>query len=396
MTELLCSLKSFYPSDVTEPVQQELWSVTYSSLQHPSTRLDLSSPPKLFFLPHAGLLPVYRPNEKRRALDRFTLRLVESKLPGALLGIDYLQKKYRHGLAADTIKQAGSVVLSFLTFLNGTNRDILNLSRQDIEAYVENEQERGLKVGTVRTNLRAIYTFVGFLVEQELAPAVILLKKIRIKPPEILPKAIPLEDIEKLLAVITNIRDRALILLLLRTGMRIGELLKVKLSDIILPEQKILIYLGEKNFQGRVVYFGDDADGALRQWLQIRKKDKDFLFYSPCRESLCYVAAWSIMRKYLKVAGLAHQGYSLHCLRHTFATDMLNAGLRLEVLQQLLGHRSIEITRRYARMSDITRETEYFKAMTIIETGGNCYESHRINSPLQAVFEEKKFGLSHG
>ncbi|MDA3971352.1 MAG: tyrosine-type recombinase/integrase [Desulfobulbaceae bacterium] len=396
MTELLCSLKSFYPSHVTEPVQQELWSVTYSSFQHPSTRLDLSSPPKLFFLPHAGLLPVYRPNEKRRALDRFTLRLVESKLPGALLGIDYLQKKYRHNLAADTIKQSGSVVLSFLTFLNGTSRDILNLSSQDIEAYVENEQERGLKVGTVRTNLRAIYTFIGFLVEQEVAAAEILLKKIRIKPPEILPKAIPLEDIEKLLAVTTNIRDRALILLLLRTGMRIGELLNVKISDIILSEQKILIYLGEKNYQGRVVYFGDDADQALRQWLQIRKKDKEFLFYSPCRESLGYVAAWSVMRKHLEAAEIAHKGYSLHCLRHTFATDMLNAGLRLEVLQQLLGHRSIEITRRYARMSDITRETEYFKAMTIIETGGKCYESQRVNSPLQAVFEEKKFGLSHG
>jgi hypothetical protein len=73
---------------------------------------------------------------------------------------------------------------------------------------------------------------------------------------------------------------------------------------------------------------------------------------------------------------------------------MLNAGLRLEVLQQLLGHQSVEITRRYARMSDTTRENEYFKAMVTIENGG-VYESHRVNSELQAVFEEKKLVRSH-
>jgi len=56
-------------------------------------------------------------------------------------------------------------------------------------------------------------------------------------------------------------------------------------------------------------------------------------------------------------------------LRHTFASEMLNAGLRLEVLQQLLGHSSLEVTRQYARLTDKTREKEYFHAMTIIERG---------------------------
>jgi len=148
---------------------------------------------------------------------------VKAGCQALLYGIEYLQKKYRNNLAAGTIKQSGAVVLSFLAFLNKRNRGILNLARQDIEAYVENEQDRGLTVGAVRTNLRALYTFIGFLVEQEVLPSEILLKKIRIKPPEILARAIALEDIEKLLAVIDNIRDRAMILLLLRTGMRIAQ-----------------------------------------------------------------------------------------------------------------------------------------------------------------------------
>jgi site-specific recombinase XerD len=171
--------------------------------------------------------------------------------------------------------------------------------------------------------------------------------------------------------------------------MRIGELLNVTIPDIHLAERKILIYQGEKNYQGRVVYYSKDAEQALREWLEIRNPTKPYLFYSKNRPNISYVAAWTTMKNALETAGLSGKGYSLHSLRHTFATDMLNAGLRLEVLQQLLGHRSVEITRRYARMSDSTRETEYFKAMTTIEKGG-IYEPHRVNSELQAVFEEKK------
>jgi integrase len=102
-----------------------------------------------------------------------------------------------------------------------------------------------------------------------------------------------------------------------------------------------------------------------------------------------------MFKQAIEAAGLSGKGYSLHSLRHTFATDMLNAGLRLEVLQQLLGHRSIEITRRYARMSDTTREVEYFRAMATIEKGGT-HEPHRINSELQKVFEEKKLVGTYG
>jgi len=72
----------------------------------------------------------------------------------------------------------------------------------------------------------------------------------------------------------------------------------------------------------------------------------------------------------LSTAGLQHKGYTLHSLRHTFASELLNAGMRLECLQLLLGHSDIEMTRRYARLTDKSREEEYFRAMKIIERGG--------------------------
>jgi site-specific recombinase XerD len=176
--------------------------------------------------------------------------------------------------------------------------------------------------------------------------------------------------------------------------MRIGELLKVKMADIIQAERKILLSVGEKNLLGRVVYYSTAAEQALKKWLAARSMTSNYLFYGYAGQELSYVAAWNIMKVALQKSGLTRQGYSLHSLRHTFATNMLNAGLRLEVLQQLLGHLTIDITLQYARIADITREEAYFKAMEIIEKGGN-HEHDRVNPELQAVFEEKKLLRSH-
>ena len=102
---------------------------------------------------------------------------------------------------------------------------ILKITRQDICAFVEHEQDRGLKINSVISNLRDVYTFINFLVEREILPQTVKSRKIRLKMPDLLPRAIPEEHMAVLLSDISNTRNRALILLLLRTGMRIGELL---------------------------------------------------------------------------------------------------------------------------------------------------------------------------
>ena len=389
MTEQSCILNNFHPDEWAISVLQKHWPVTLS----PTDRSLTPSPQ--FFSPITDSQAVRSPGKRRLALDRCSARIINSGLPGADLAVEYLQDKYRNNLAMSTIKDAGGTILSFLIFLDQTGTNILDVTRQDIGGFVEHEQDRGLKISSVRNHLRSVYTFVNFLVEQEILLPKIMYKKIRLNLPELLPRAIPTEDVNALLAAINTIRDRALILLLLRTGMRIGELLNVKVADIIVPERKILLYVGEKNYQGRVVYYSEDAERALQEWLQTRDEQREYLFYSPSRKILSYVAAWMVMKKILERAGLSGKGYSLHSLRHTFATDMLNAGLRLEALQKLLGHQSIEITLRYAKLSNTTRKNEYFKAMTVIEQGGH-HESHRVNSQLQAVFEEKKLLTAHG
>lgn len=335
------------------------------------------------------------PTDKRRILDRFSHLLAVSALPGAELAIEYLYSKYIRDLSIHTIRQTGGVVFSFLQFLHGDGSTIFTLTRRDIGSFVEYEQDRGLRPISIIGYLRALYAFIAYLVQEEILQHEIMQRKIRIQEPETLPKAILQEDIPLLLDAIASVRDRALILLLLRTGMRIGELLAIQINDIVLSDRKILIYLGSKNYQGRAVYFSEDAEHALKHWLRIRDSKKRYLFYGPTLEQLSYSTAWGVMRKTLERAGLVHKKYSLHSLRHTFATDMVNAGMRIEVLQQLLGHQSIEMTMKYAKLSAKTREQDYFRAMQIIEKGGNCDEPYRVSNALQKVFEEKKLLQPH-
>jgi integrase/recombinase XerD len=152
--------------------------------------------------------------------------------------------------------------------------------------------------------------------------------------------------------------------------MRIGELLNTRVEDINLREQCVQIIEAEKNRVGRVVYLSADAKGALSRWMKIRKRESEYLFYGRAAGPLGYEAARAVFKHCLDKASLAHKGYTLHCLRHTYASELLNAAMPLQCLQELLGHKSIEMTRRYARLTDNTRREAYYKAMTIIEAGG--------------------------
>ena len=229
----------------------------------------------------------------------------------------------------------------------------------------------------------SVQAFLRYLVEEGIVSADIFGRRIRLQLPERLPRAMDPDDLRKLLSVIRDIRDRAMIMVLLRTGMRIGELLQTKVADVHIKERRIEIYEGEKNRLGRVVYLSDDAVLALRKWLKKRNPWEESLIYTRT-DTMSYSTARTIFKRYLAKAGLAGKGYSLHTLRHTFATELLNAGMRLECLQVLLGHRSIEETRRYARLTDKTREEEYFKAMSKIERR-NSHD--RCDPELAAIFE---------
>jgi site-specific recombinase XerD len=305
----------------------------------------------IFVQPVAAAVKSY---VRQQVLDRILEQIYGQDLLAKSYVEQYLRYKYRRNCKANTLKIAATSLVQFLSFFASKGNIVLEqLSREDIEAFVEDLQDRGLKPSTVCIRLRNVYGFLRFLIlEYKVVSWELMERKIKLQLPDRLPRAIDAQHIEQLLAVIDNPRDRALILILLRTGLRIGELLNCKVDDVDLGEQKILIYQSDKTCDGRAVYYSDDAHQALLAWLRVRDPLKRQLFYGRGANPLCYEAARSILQKYLQKAGLHHNGYTLHCLRHTYATDL-----------------NLEITRRYARLSDKTREEEYFTAMERILKG---------------------------
>jgi integrase/recombinase XerD len=325
------------------------------------------------------------PEGSLAALLKILKRLSRLDLPGKDQVEAYLrQLTYGNRRPRTLYSRFGTLVL-FLGMIKNSGKVYLKeITRSDVEAFIEQEQDRGIKITTIRTRLVSVLAFLRHLVEEEIVSAELFVRRIRLQLPERLPRAMDLDDLQKLLSVIRDVRDRALVLILLRTGMRIGELLNTKVTDVHIKERKIEIYEGEKNRLGRVVYLSDDAILALRKWLKKRNPGEAYLFYGKNVETMSYSTARLIFRRYLEKAGLMDQAYSLHWLRHTFATELLNVGMRLECLQVLLGHRSIEETRRYARLTDKTREEEYFRAMSKIERR-NSHD--RCDPELATLFE---------
>jgi integrase/recombinase XerD len=332
------------------------------------------------FLPSIILPEIYRGKsgkifyprytQEARALHWALNRLAGWELPGKEHVEEYIRSMYRRNFRPRTYASALTAIYDFLNGVKDSGKTRLEeITKNDIEAFIEREQDRGMMLSTVRTKLHCVNAFLGYAMDAGIIRTEVLARRIRLRKPETLPRAMDPDDVKQLLSVIDNPKDRAMIMVLLRTGMRIGELLNAKIHDLRLRDRRIDIYEGEKNRLGRVVYLSDDAMSVLNAWLKLRDPQKEFLFYATGMNSMSYSTARQIFVECLKKAGLVHKGYTVHCLRHTFASELLNAGMRIECLQPLMGHSSLDVTRRYARLTDKTREEEYFRAMSIIERG---------------------------
>jgi integrase/recombinase XerD len=152
--------------------------------------------------------------------------------------------------------------------------------------------------------------------------------------------------------------------LLLRSGMRVGEAASLRLADVDLAQQTVRIERGEKNGRGRIVYFTADAQAALEVWLAqcAPFSEVPWLFFTKKTKRIRAGTINERFQRYRVRAGI-EKPYSPKSLRHTFATQLLNAGVPLTTVQELLGHDRITTTQCYARLHDRTKRRDYFAAM---------------------------------
>ena len=239
---------------------------------------------------------------KRRGqvLEHAVNKLACTEFKGKQYVQEYVRCQHRSCCSPNTIRNSYQGLEAFLVYLQGEGkRDLEEIERRDIEGFVEHEQDRGMKLSTVKMRLGIVKAFLRFMTEKGLIGEEVFPWKLKIKLPDTLPRAMDPEDVQRLLAAPGTERDRAMIVLLLRTGMRIGELLKTRMVDVNMTEQKILIYEAQKNHLGRVVYFSDDAKVALEKWLEKRNRKHEVLFYGPRGKVLSYPAARMMFVKYI-------------------------------------------------------------------------------------------------
>ena len=194
------------------------------------------------------------------------------------------------------------------------------------------------------------------------------------KLPRGLPKHLKDEQIEILFNNLKGCRDRAMFMVMLRCGLRVEEVAHLSLGDIDLKRRMLFIQDG-KGAKDRMVYISNDALHTLLDYLRVRLSNKVKKVFLVEKGPLTGqpISIRGIQKRMEYYARKTNQKISCHHLRHTMATQMLNADADLSTIQDLLGHNSIRTTQRYCRVSNIKVQRDYYKAMEVImqRTGSN-------------------------
>jgi site-specific recombinase XerD len=304
-------------------------------------------------------------------------RTIEEQVPECareeLLG--YYMSMKRQGLRAATMRGHISGLKLFVEWYIGPEcgrqwSGWKNVSTQDLYGYMDYMLGCGLKTSTVRNAMFDLSAFFTYLVDDGQMEESPCREVMFVKADKPLPRAMTLEDLDAFTEALETAPafDRAAMLTLLRTGMRVGELLGVRVCDVDMEDMSIRLYVGEKNRLGRVVYFTDDARDALREWMKERMRtgvDSEYLFAKK-QGLLSYSGMRYVFGVNLERAGLKGK-YSPHCLRHTFATLLANEGMDVMYLQRLMGHDSLQSTMRYVVVDEKEAHEEYYRLIEKIE-----------------------------
>lgn len=188
----------------------------------------------------------------------------------------------------------------------------------------------------------------------------------RLKPPKVPHinlEPVGLEVVSALLRTCKQdrigLRDRALLLALLETGARASELLAIDLSDLDLDLQKAFIRRG-KGGDGREVYFGVQTRRALRAYIRVRASDSCAVFLSKSGERLTYWGLSEMLKRRSRILGIKNPG--AHAFRRQFALSSLLAGIPLQVLMKLTGHRDLTVLSRYLKITPAMAREEFLRA----------------------------------
>jgi site-specific recombinase XerD len=276
--------------------------------------------------------------------------------------INFRRHLKRRNFSPHTVKYYLNIIKQYVIWLDVP---LEQATVEKVDAYIDYLLRKRMHPASINLYLVIIRVFYDYLRYEERVDLTNPVRRNRrLRVPKPLPRSLRDQEVERLFGVIKGKRDIAMFKLMLRCGLRVEEVSNLSLGDIDLKKRRILVQQG-KGRKDRVVYISDDAHDALVAYLKIRshyRVKRVFLVEKGTYKGQP-ISVRGIQKRieyYAKKTGLK---VSCHRLRHTMATQLLNAEAEVETIQDLLGHNWITTTQRYCKVSNLKVQRDYFKAM---------------------------------
>ena len=271
----------------------------------------------------------------------------------------------RRNCSAHTVKNYINILGRFSSWLQ---IPIEEATIKETDTYMDHLLRHRKKPKTINCHFSCIHAFYEYLIEDERMPIMNPVRKhYRLRLPNPLPKHLRNEQVTALFKEISDTRDRAMFVLMLRCGLRVEEVAKLTADAIDYRSRQLYVFNG-KGSKDRVVYLSEDALSVLQSYMQKRKWAKE--------KRVFLVQKGPLKGKPISVRGIQKRieyysqktgiQVSCHHLRHTLATQLLNADAALVTIQDLLGHSKITTTQCYCKVSNLKVQRDYYKAINVV------------------------------
>jgi integrase/recombinase XerD len=261
------------------------------------------------------------------------------------------------GVSENTLSAYRSDLDKFCLFLKGEN--LLSVTGLDVESYLAHRVDLGLKPRSTARSISALKRFYQYFVREKLISDSPMLNIAQPKAGQSLPKTLSEAEVEALLNApntdeAMGLRDKAMLEVLYATGLRVSELVGLRMEQINL--RQAVVFVKGKGNKERLVPLGEEAMYWLEQFLksgraQMIKHATDFVFPSKRGVGMTRQTFWHRIKHYAILAAV-ESPISPHTMRHAFATHLLNHGADLRVVQMMLGHSDLSTTQIYTHVAN--------------------------------------------
>jgi site-specific recombinase XerD len=271
----------------------------------------------------------------------------------------------RRNYSVHTVKNYMNILGHFSAWLQSP---IEQATARGTDVYMDHLLRSRKKPKTINCHMGCIHAFYDYLSEDEGLPLANPVKKhYRLRLPRPLPKHLRDEQIATLFKEIDDTRDRAMFTLMLRCGLRVEEVARLTVDAIEYRSRQLWVFNG-KGSKDRIVYLSEDAHTALEEYMKKRRCSKEKRVFlvrkGPLRGKP--ISVRGIQKRIEYYAQKTGIEVSCHHLRHTMATQLLNADADLVTIQDLLGHSKITTTQCYCRVSNLKVQRDYYKAINVV------------------------------